>query len=192
MNNWLKSNQLLKIDRLSHVLFKQNCALCAATTKIKLSLCQDCIQNLPPAPKLCCPQCRLNTQGEVCCNCLKHPPYFDATQALFSYAFPANAMLQHYKYSNALYLSKAFGLLLSEHILNPNHDVIIPMPLHKSRLQERGFNQSLEVAKVVAEQLNIAVDSTSCSRIKNTPPQTSLPLKERLNNMRGALKSPLH
>jgi len=62
----------------------------------------------------------------------------------------------------------------------------MPMPLHPQRLQARGFNQSLEIAKVIAKQRDIKLDSTSCSRIKNTPPQASLAPKERIKNMKGA------
>lgn len=188
MNNWLNNNQTLNFSSFSHLIFKQNCVMCAASTKSELCLCKECIDSLPLAPNPSCPQCGLNTQGETCGNCLKHAPHYDATQALLSYGFPADAILQHYKYSNALYLSETFGYLLSDNILNANCDVIIPMPLHITRQQSRGFNQSLEVAKVVAQQLNIPLDSASCSRIKNTVPQASLPLKERLKNMHGAFQ----
>lgn len=65
-------------------------------------------------------------------------------------------------------------------------DLIIPMPLHPQRLQERGFNQSLEVAKVVSEKLKVKLNHSVCERIKLSPPQANLPLKERVKNMKGA------
>jgi ComF family protein len=73
-------------------------------------------------------------------------------------------------------------------------DLIIPMPLHPKRLQERGFNQSLEVARIVSEKLNVKLDHSVCERIKLSPPQASLPLKERVKNMKGAFNCnrPLH
>ncbi len=95
-------------------------------------------------------------------------------------------MIQQYKYQNALHLSHTLANLLQEKIMDADIDTIIPMPLHPSRLKERGFNQSLEIAKVIAKQRNITLDSTSCSRIKNTPPQSSLAPKERIKNMKGA------
>lgn len=186
MNNWLKINHPLNIGSLSKRIFKQDCLMCAAPANNTLSLCQVCIDSLPPAPSPSCQQCGLATQGEVCGNCLKHPPHYDETTALFSYAFPADAILQHYKYNNALYLSQTFGYLLAEEMMHFDIDAIIPMPLHPTRLQERGFNQSLEIAKVIAKQLNLVIDAASCSKTKNTPPQASLPLKERLKNMKGA------
>lgn len=66
-----------------------------------------------------------------------------------------------------------------------NIDLIIPMPLHPNRLQERGFNQSLEVSRIIGKHLNIRVNSQAVSRIKLSPPQASLPLKERVRNMKG-------
>ena len=67
-----------------------------------------------------------------------------------------------------------------------NIDLIIPMPLHSSRLQERSFNQSLEIARIIGKRLNIAINSQAIARIKQSPPQASLPLKERVKNMKGA------
>ncbi|HAJ72019.1 MAG TPA: phosphoribosyltransferase, partial [Methylophilaceae bacterium] len=64
-------------------------------------------------------------------------------------------------------------------------DIIIAMPLHPLRLQERGFNQSLEIAKVVARHLNTQLDVQHCQRVVNTPPQASLALKDRVKNIKG-------
>jgi ComF family protein len=188
MNNWLKINQKLNFSNFLTFLFKQNCILCAAKTDYNHGLCLDCLESLPQHPKACCPQCGLPSQGEYCGNCLKHEPSYDRTHALFRYAYPIDALLQHYKYNNALYLSQTFGQLLSQQIVDFDINVIIPMPLHPIRLKERGFNQSLEVAKIIAKQLNIDLDITSCQRVKNTPPQASLALKERVKNMKGAFE----
>lgn len=185
MNNWLKINQTLNVDSLCKQIFKQNCLMCAVATNNALSLCQICIDSLPLAPNPSCQQCGLAIQGEICGSCLKHPPHYEKTTALFAYTYPTNAILQHYKYNNAIYLSQTFGSLLAEEMLHSEIDTIIPMPLHPSRLQERGFNQSLEMAKVIAKQTAIPLDATSCRKTKNTPPQASLPLKERLKNMKG-------
>ncbi|MFX6702085.1 ComF family protein, partial [Acinetobacter baumannii] len=67
-------------------------------------------------------------------------------------------------------------------------NIIIPVPLHKTRLQERGFNQAIEIARVLTKKLNISMDKNSCQRIKATKPQTSLPAKQRANNIKNAFK----
>lgn len=65
-------------------------------------------------------------------------------------------------------------------------DFIVPMPLHSSRLRERGFNQALEIARGVSKKTGIALLPAVCKRIKNTPSQTGLPWKAREKNVKGA------
>ena len=191
INNWLKINQKLNLSRFLRFSFKQNCLMCAASTS-ELSLCERCIESLNLAPSPSCPHCGLTTQGEHCGQCVKSTPAHDTTKALFFYTFPTSAILQHYKYNNALFLSQTFGALFSEQLATNNQykeiDLIIAMPLHADRIKERGFNQSLEVAKTMAKQLSIPLVKPSCMGIKNTAPQGSLPLKARLKNMRGAFQ----
>lgn len=62
------------------------------------------------------------------------------------------------------------------------------MPMHATRLKERGFNQALEIARLVSRQLHIPIDYTSCQRTRYTPPQASLPLKERIKNIKGVFE----
>ena len=186
MNNWLKYNQLSNFARIISYVFKQKCTLCNTLTNSELSLCEACIQDLPLAPNPSCPQCGLSTQGDICGKCLKQPPHFDVTNAFLHYSYPVDALLQHYKYKNALYLCQTLASLFAKKVEMREIDVMIAMPLHPNRMKVRGFNQSLELAKIIARQHHIALDSVSCKRIKNTPPQASLPFKHRLNNMKGA------
>lgn len=65
-------------------------------------------------------------------------------------------------------------------------NLIMPMPMHQNRLKERGFNQALEIAKLLSKTFAIKLDYTSCQRTKHTPPQASLNLKERIKNIKGA------
>ena len=89
-----------------------------------------------------------------------------------------------------LHLAKTFASMLhthkpSNHALTNQIDLIIPMPMHNARLKERGFNQALELARIISKSRQIKLDYTSCERIRLTPPQASLPLKERIKNIRG-------
>ncbi len=65
-------------------------------------------------------------------------------------------------------------------------DLIVPMPMHPTRLKERGFNQALEIARLISKNMHIKLDNACCQRIKHTQAQASLPLKERIKNLRGA------
>lgn len=66
------------------------------------------------------------------------------------------------------------------------HDLVVPVPLHKKRLKERGFNQSLFLAKGLAGIYNLPVDYLNLKRIRATDPQVNLKGKDRINNVSGA------
>ena len=67
-------------------------------------------------------------------------------------------------------------------------EIIIPVPLHRTRLRERGFNQALEIARPIARSLDIPVDYKSCERVRKTPAQSLLPAAERRKNIKGAFR----
>ena len=197
LNKWLKNRQLLSVHTLKQVLFRQNCVLCNANINAPQTsnhgVCRPCLNDLPWHPTNSCPQCGLTSSGMVCGRCLNSPPDFDATKAVFLYAYPVDVMMQRYKYGNMLNLSDTFGEFLAEKIalgaLSHNHvDLIIPMPMHPQRLKERGFNQALEIAKVLTKNYKEKLDYRSVERQTLTPPQASLPLKERVKNIKGAFK----
>ena len=187
INNWLKFKQFV---------LPQDCQLCSVTLNAQgglgcaqndLGLCSSCAADLPLHDKNCCPQCALPSfDGAVCGDCLQSPPDFDATFALFTYSFPIDRMIQKLKYQSSLQLAKTFGQLLANRMHLTQQLCIIPMPLHPQRLKERGFNQSLEIAKVLATLTHYQLDYSSCERVKFSPPQASLPLKDRIKNMRNA------
>lgn len=97
-------------------------------------------------------------------------------------------MMQRYKYGSMLNLGNIFGAMLSKKINLADVDLIIPMPMHPKRLKERGFNQSLEIAKVITKNHAKKLDYTSTQRQKYTQPQASLPLKVRVKNIKGVFK----
>ena len=89
-----------------------------------------------------------------------------------------------HQYKNA----RLLGGLLAQHIGGSAElpDCIVPMPLHPNRYRERGFNQSIELARHLSKQLAIPLDLHSCVRNRDTAHQTSLPAKQRRKNMRKA------
>ncbi len=181
-------NNRLKFKQLFDALLPQSCLLCASPCGGKHGFCKECLQDLPWHSARQCPQCGLPSDGAICGSCLNSPPSFDATRALFSYEYPVNRLLQHYKYRESLHLASTFSSLFihaPRSIKSTTAALIIPMPMHHERLKQRGFNQALEIARHLARQLEIELDFTSCRRTKLTPPQASLPLKERIRNIQG-------
>ncbi len=200
LNKWLKISQLLNLRLgtgiLKQAIFKQNCVLCASPEANNHGICKPCLNDLPWHPNTSCPQCGLASSGMVCGSCLNSPPDFDATSAVFLYAYPIDAMMLRYKYGSMLNLGDTFGEFLAEKInienCLKNIDLVIPMPMHPQRLKERGFNQALEIAKVLDKRLcknhKEKLDYKSVERQTLAPPQASLPLKERVKNIKGAFK----
>lgn len=152
-------------------------------------MCGGCHADLPWQDQAhACPRCGLPAPvGAVCGACLKHPPQFDATLAVLHYRFPADAMLRRYKYHGLLAVADLLGGLLAARAADiPRPDLLVPMPLYRQRLHERGFNQAAEIARVAAGKLGLALDLQACQRTRPTPPQAGLKLRERVKNMRGA------
>lgn len=173
---------------LIEALLPQSCLFCSSRQGGTLGLCDGCLRDMPWHIDHVCPQCALPSNDNLLCGqCLQAPPIFDATRSLFQYQFPLSTVLQQYKYGQLFTLARTMGLLFSAHISQPlPADCLIPMPLHRQRLQERGFNQSAEIAKVISKQLHLPIRLEACHRIKPTPPQASLPYKQRIKNMQGA------
>lgn len=150
--------------------------------------CGACDYALPYLGSPHCPVCALPTPGgEVCGHCLAHPPLFTRTTAVFGYAFPLDKLIQAMKYGEQLALAHAFAKKLLQHIDRNNlPDCLIAMPLHPAKLRERGFNQSLLLARTISRELKLELMTGSCRRVRDTPPQSVLPWKERKKNVHNA------
>jgi ComF family protein len=163
----------------------QPCLLCAAPAKAK-PVCDACYAGLPWLTATRCPQCALPTaDGGICGACLSQPPRFDRVSAAFAYAWPLAPLIHHYKYAGNLALAHWLAQALSER-LTECADLIIPMPLSPQRLRRRGFNQALEIARVVSRMTGIPLAPAACRRVRDTAPQASLPWQERAQNIRNA------
>lgn len=192
INEWLKNSHLFNFG----FILQQHCFLCLSNQIKKYDLCESCLKDLTWSPVSSCPRCGLSSSGQICGSCMGSPPDFDATRAIFLYAFPIDTMIQRYKYGGTLSLSHTFGQLMYDKIGSTkrtlNIDLIIPMPMHPVRLKERGFNQALEIAKILDQSFKShstsKLDYKSVQRQTLTPPQASLPLKERVKNIKGAFK----
>jgi ComF family protein len=126
-----------------------------------------------------------------CGQCLQHPPSFDRTVALYAYHDPINTLINQLKFHHRLSNAVIFGKLLAEKISQAYAndtfpEMIIPIPLHKKRLRQRGFNQAVEIGKITAKQLHIQLARFNSQRVRNTEPQSLLPQKKRQQNIKAA------
>ena len=151
-------------------------------------VCEACVSRFAQ-PQSRCPTCALPVPHNVrqCGACVKSPPPLDACLAAVSYAFPWSDLVVGYKFHNHPGRAHAFALLLrSTPWVEPAldaADLVVPMPLSKARLQTRGFNQALVLARQLAPD---KTDNRLLLRIKDTPPQSSLKRAERLASVKDA------
>ncbi|HET9113936.1 MAG TPA: ComF family protein [Burkholderiales bacterium] len=194
-------NGRLKFDR---IFFPQNCLLCNIAAGAH-ALCDACLADLPLHSEPACPVCAHPFpadapssdqhsepgSGEICGACLKQPPRFKHCLAAYTYRFPVDKLIGAFKYHQqfslvdiltAPLIARASGTKLP--------DALVAMPLHPRRLRERGFNQSLLLARRIARQLGLPLLETACQRVRDTAPQTTLSVDERRSNLRNAFICP--
>jgi ComF family protein len=128
-----------------------------------------------------------------CHICQNEPPPFTQTQAIFRYDYPVNKLIQVAKFHHNLAILKWLGEIMGDNMshrryLKERPDVLIPVPLHPKRLRERGYNQSLELAKRIAKSTGIPVNYTASERCRYTKPQISLSANKRRTNLIGAFR----
>lgn len=190
LSNRLRSGLAGAAGRLFAGLLPQSCFLCGEGSGAAL-LCPDCASELPALPLNACPVCALPTgEDRVCGPCQRRPPAFDRTVAAFLYGFPVGELVQALKYGHRLQVAGFFAGILTERLAEDGAlpDLVLPMPLHPSRLAQRGFNQAAQIARPLARRLDCRLALTSLVRDVDTSPQVGLPWKERTANVRGAFR----
>ena len=180
--------------QLLSLIFPARCRLCGSAARPREQLCSHCLDDLPWLQNSC-NRCALPLPAAAgdspCGRCQQQPPGFDHALALFHYQPPLDYLIKRLKFNSELAICAFLSGLLANRIRNssaPLPDLLLPVPLHHTRLRERGFNQSTELARRLGHALNIRVDFRLCMRTRSTLPQSLLPRAERGKNMRGAFK----
>ncbi|MEO0318557.1 MAG: hypothetical protein RL404_2234 [Pseudomonadota bacterium] len=137
--------------------------------------------------------------GGTCPACTRDPPSFDRTLALVDYSPPVDRLLQNLKFRGQLPLATALGTLLARAAATlpavnamaaartgSALPLLLPVPLSRERLAERGFNQAHEIARPLARILRLKIAMGVCVRSRHTDAQATLTMDERRVNMRGA------
>jgi ComF family protein len=175
--------------RLASLLLPNSCCLCGG--KAAAIVCQDCHAEHVAPRRARCLRCANPTGGEGLCGpCLSDPPAFDATLAAVDYAMPVDRLVLQLKFGGKLAVAPWCAKVLRDTLLEQPQfslpDVMCPVPLGPQRLVERGFNQSLEIARPLAAMLGITLNARLALRVKETLPQSSLAPDERAGNIRQA------
>ena len=179
-------------ETLQSILFPSVCRLCRAPGLAGVELCHDCRSELPWI-EYSCSRCALplprNTGITLCFNCQKEQPTLDACRALFSYRSPIDCWIQDLKFAQDLATARLLGGLLNSRMAEDRPErgtVVVPVPLHRGRQAERGYNQALEIARSLIRRKGYRLDPTCCRRHKPTSAQSDLPASARRSNMRNA------
>lgn len=171
-------------------LIKSYCYLCKSITNNHYQLCRYCCTRLPWNNSACY-YCSypLQTINPLmrCGDCMINKKMIDHCQAPLLYTQPIKHVIAQIKFHKQLHFIKLLSQIFLKHIrYEQQHDIIIPVPLHKKRLAQRGFNQALELAQPISKKLNLPLKPDYCKRIINTKPQTTLKLKNRARNLNNA------
>jgi ComF family protein len=183
------------LQRLISTVYPPRCVLCGSPGFNDMDLCEACHQGLPWIG-FACLQCAIplaehGSDRLKCGQCLKKPPAFDRSLSLFSYEKEAVTLIRQLKFNEKLAYSRLLGNLLADAI-DQNAielpDCILPVPLYWKRLKQRGFNQSIELARPLANAFNIPLDIRSVKRVRDTHSQTELDKQQRRKNIRAAFE----
>ncbi len=187
------------IPALLDFLFPPLCHICRSFIPDagELHICTNCRERLPLAISPLCNICGIQFTGagndHICGQCITHPPHFDCARAHLLYEGAAREMIHSFKYQHKTHLRRPLALLalegLTDFIVEQSPDLIVPVPLHRSRLRSRGFNQALLLGNILSDRLSIPMLPNGLAKIRQTEPQIELSAEQRRSNVKGAFTS---
>ncbi len=177
---------------LLDILFPKFCVNCGREGSY---LCSDCFFLIDVSERQYCPFCyppKIVLDGRTCSSCRRFKKLNGLYSAVPYNSFMIKKLIHQFKYSYIKELAKPLSNLIIIHLANLNklsnfNDfVLIPVPLHKKKLKQRGFNQSEEIAKELAKTLRAPILNNVLLKTKQTSDQVDLKKEEREKNIKGA------
>lgn len=149
------------------------CAPCRDALAIPAAACPRCARPLPaPAP--------------ACGRCLRKPPPWQAAHAAFAYTFPLDRLLPRFKFHGDLAAGRVLADLWRPRLPAERPEALVPVPLHRARLRERGYDQALELARALAPAVGVPIRSDALWRPRATARQSEMTAGARRRNVAGA------
>ena len=172
---------------------KQQCLICDEQTDTTEPLCSACEAELPWLAEHC-QVCALPLPGAglLCGQCQKRPPGFSRVEAPWRYAFPVDSLITRFKHQQQWPMGRLLAALLSHHLQHafaeglPRPDLLLPVPLGRKRLRQRGFNQAEMLASWLAESLQLNMQPHWLQRPQEGAHQQELDAAARKRNLRQA------
>lgn len=152
------------------------CAACLADLSWQDHACAVCALPLPE-----------ESDSAICAECHLNPPLWQRAQAVFHYQFPVDRLIAAFKYHHQLALTDLFADFMAARIApDARPTMIVPVPLHPKRLRERGYDQTLLLARALARLTGIACHADVLQRQRETSMQKTLHREARRENLVGA------
>jgi len=173
------------LKEITRLIYPSKCIFCGIlmVTKDDFDICPQCMKNIPFS-KHGITQSILNSAIEEYC---------DGVIYICEYSGIIKQALIRYKFFEKSSYYRAFGKLLAAKLKKMTNyvgfDIVIGVPLHKSKENLRGYNQAELICKVLSKELKISKNSNILSRVLNTQSQSLLSGKERFYNIKGAFKA---
>ena len=180
-------------QRVVKLLPKQSCVLCLESAEF--CVCKQCESGLTDTSNRCL-SCatKLSSGLSFCGSCLSHAPNFSKAYTLYDYSDHCATLIKHFKFDHQLCIGDFFAHKLYDKFQtivaeNGKYDAIIPLPLSRDRIKERGYNQTHELLRVIAKKSNILIDQKSVKRTKATRALSTLNLEERKREIQNAFSA---
>lgn len=181
--------QNIRIALLS-LLFPERCVSC---DQLGQPLCDECRKKIDFVASPLCPLCGYPSEG-LCHRCQHSPLDIDGIRSVAFFEGPVRQAMHALKYRGLRTVVKPLSGLMSDYWQrNPlPADVIVPVPLHRRRLRERGYNQAALLARALAAEIGLPVREKWLVRIRATFSQIELDASERKKNVSDAFQCPDH
>lgn len=172
--------------QLLDLVFPPRCVGCRRTGAW---LCAECQSQIPRVELPFCIQCGDRVAAEnLCARCRTSPLQIERIRAAVYFEGALREAIHHLKYKGRIALVKPLGNLMAtywqQHPMPA--DVLVPVPLHTSRLRERGYNQAALLARELAQRAELALNERTLVRKRATAPQIELSARQRRENVHGA------
>jgi ComF family protein len=187
-------------DALVSVFFPAGCGICGGLLvgASRVPICDDCLRSFEHTSEGCCQICgqlfpRLALAGQaqlLCRACQLHTYAFERARSFGLYDGALIRAILMLKFEQVLPLGEWFAQRLAEIARREGPamaaDVVVPVPLHKVRQKERGYNQAALISKPLARKLGLPHKALLLTRTRPRPDKQVLSLEERWQSVRGA------
>lgn len=184
----------MKTQNLLSSLLATPCLICGEAPARSTGMCTPCTHDLPwqaPGCQYCGVDLRNSTGLRTTCSrCFHKPPAFDRCRAVFAYEAPVANLIRRLKDEAGFAEFRALSDCLNQHFVNfyedmaePLPELLLPVPLHSSRLRQRGFNQAQLLAQRLSRRTGIAMLGNNCQRHRGLHAQRGLNAEQRFANM---------